>query len=399
MNILFLGYWDVQDPLTTATIFPHLKILSAMPQVVQLVFANTQRLPLPDKAAEALTTTGAIYEPLYSKNLPINLLNKFWDFVHFPRKLSQLVGQYKIDLIIGRGAPAGALAYLTWKMTRTSFIVESLEPHAEYMVESGIWNRYDPRYIYQKRWEKKLLVHAVGLMPVAENFRNKLIKEGVNPVKVRTAPCAVNMADYQFDRNLRSLVRKEINIDQEVIVGIYVGKFGGIYYENEAFHIFLAAMKFFGPNFHLIILSGNRKEDVRSKLESVAFPSDRAFIDKVPPTEVNKYLCAADFAFSTIKPAISRKCCSPIKNGEYWANGLPILLTEGVGDDSNIIKNEGGGALFNLDNPNSLPKALAKIKRIISKDNYRAGIVKLAEKHRSFNAVKEAYEYFLESEG
>jgi hypothetical protein len=62
---------------------------------------------------------------------------------------------------------------------------------------------------------------------------------------------------------------------------------------------------------------------------------------------VKDYLSAADFAFATIKSTPIRLYCCPVKNGEYWASGLPILLEDGIGDDSDIIKSEGGGIILN----------------------------------------------------
>ena len=64
--------------------------------------------------------------------------------------------------------------------------------------------------------------------------------------------------------------------------------------------------------------------------------------------------------FVIIKPAPCRLSCSAIKIGEYWANGLPVLLTPSVGDDSAIIAAENGGTVFDLSQPGSVPAALMK---------------------------------------
>jgi hypothetical protein len=78
------------------------------------------------------------------------LLGKILDFIKIPNKLKQYCTDYQIDKIIARGSPAGALAYLTWKKIKVPFIVESFEPHADYMLESGVWRKRDLRYVYQK---------------------------------------------------------------------------------------------------------------------------------------------------------------------------------------------------------------------------------------------------------
>lgn len=91
------------------------------------------------------------------------------------------------------------------------------------------------------------------------------------------------------------------------------------------------------------------------------------FVTKPVHLEVLDYLSAADFTFATVKSAPCRLFCSAIKIGEYWASGLPILPTPGVGDDSAISEAEGGGAVFGLTDASSLPCALSHISTLLAR--------------------------------
>lgn len=336
-----------------------------------------------------------VFRPLNSRtNRPL-LINKVDDFVRFPRKLAELVRQHRIDTIIGRGVMAGALAYQTSERTGVRFFVESFEPHADYMLESGVWNTYDPRFIFQRRWEEKEKKLAAGIMPVAENYRRKLIEEGVAAEKILTVSCFVNLVTFAFNQDDRQRLRKQLSIPNDAVLGIYVGKFGDIYYDTEAFDIFQRAAQHFAGRFRLVVLTPNQPEQVWEKLQRVGFTQATAFVTKAPHQEVPSYLSAADFAFATIKPAKCRQYCSPVKVGEYWANGLPVLLTEGVGDDSDIIKVEGGGAVFNLDSPGDVEQALSCIEHQISQHNYRKQVQQLAQRHRSIVQAERAYKKFF----
>lgn len=398
MRILFIGFWGVNDPLTTSTTMPNLQILQGISKVELIVLATVERSENEDMHFRPpFTNSKIVFKPLVSRSNQPLLFNKVDDFLRFPRELADLVNEYKIDTIIGRGVMAGALAYQTSKKTGVRFFVESFEPHADYMLESGVWKSYDPRYIFQRRWEEKEKKLAEGIMPVAENYRRKLIEEGVPAKKIMTVSCFVNLDTFAFNLKDRDNMRQKLGFQDDEVVGIYVGKFGDIYYDAEAFDLFKTASNYFLGRFRLIILTPNPIEVVKAKLKQVGLNETNTFVTKAPHHEVPSYLSAADFAFAPIKPAKCRQYCSPVKVGEYWASGLPVILTEGVGDDSKIIQEEGGGAIFNLERRNSVEEAVQQIDRLIHMTGYRGQVRQIAEKHRSIQQAKKAYAKFFGS--
>ncbi|MBD2721802.1 glycosyltransferase [Hymenobacter armeniacus] len=399
MRILFLSYWGLNDGLTSSTVFPHLRLLQERENVSAIRLVTVERGA--DAQAELTFDPGfapakITFEPLRSRPGRNVILNKIEDFTRFPGELVRQVKEFKPDFILARGAPAGALAYLVWQKTKMPFYVESFEPHADYMLESGVWRAYDPRYLFQRHWEKRQKQLALGLMPVAENYRQQLIKEGVRAERIVTVPCSVNAEAFAPNAEAGQRVRQRLGYTApEALVGIYVGKFGDIYYDQEAFDLFRSAADHFGPGFRLIILTPNAEANVRRKLAAVGLGPDRVFVTKAPHNEVPDYLSAADFAFAPIRPAPCRLFCSAIKIGEYWASGLPVLVTTGVGDDSAIMEAEGGGAVFDLSQPGSVPAALTRLDALLREPDYRTRIRGLAVRHRSINRAREAYAQLL----
>ena len=398
MRILFLSYWGIHDDLTTSTVLPHLRLLQERPDVTAVRLVTIERgeevqakpVFLPDFEASKIS-----FEPLCSKSAGNVMLNKIEDFTRFPKELVKQVAKFEPDFILARGAPAGALAYLVWQKIKLPFYVESFEPHADYMLESGVWGRYDPRYLFQRHWEKRQKQQARGLMPVAENYRQQLIREGVPAGSIITVPCSVSLPAFIPDPVRRTEVRARLRFPVQAVVGVYVGKFGDIYYDQEAYDLFRAAAEHFGPSFRLIVLTPNPLDDVRQKLAAVGLGEGRSFVTKAPHHEVPAYLAAADFAFAPIRPAPCRLFCSAIKVGEYWASGLPVVLTEGVGDDSEIIRREGGGVVFDLTHPASVPAAMQQVADIMQQPGYRQQIIGLAARHRSVQRAAQAYETFF----
>ncbi len=378
--------------MTIATAFPSLEVLAKKVEVEKIILTTVEREGQVPSILKFNFTHNQkiIFEPLYSKNKVFNLLNKIYDFIYFPKNIKRLVSGYKVDKVISRGAPAGALVYLALKNTGVPYFVESFEPHADYMLESGVWKRYDPRYYFQKKWEEAIKQFANGLMPVSKKFEFKLINDGIASSRIYTVPVPVDLIKFQHNLNARYELRFNLKFNSNDVVGIYVGKFGGLYYDEEAFLIFKKAFDYFKFSFKLIVLTPNPYEEVLEKFKSIGVFEKQIYIGKVPHNEVPKYLSASDFAFSFMRSTKNLAFASPTKNGEYWANGLPILISEGVGDDSDIIKNEGGGAIIDRSFLN-IESAFDQIQIILNDENHKSKLRGMAERYRSIDYVVSAY--------
>ncbi|MBI3233842.1 MAG: glycosyltransferase [Bacteroidetes bacterium] len=390
MKLLFLSYWGVNEGLSAATVIPHLKILSEIDKIEKIVFCSIER-NLEEVHSTNFQISKVLHVPLRSKSRGNVFLTKTMDFFSMPKAIIKLCNVHRIDKIICRSPLAGALAYLVSRKMNIPFVVESFEPHAQSMIESGVWTVYDPRYWIELFFEKQQLKKAAKIFPVSHHFKSRLIEWGVDSKKIIVMPCCVSMANFGFDNEKRALRRRELWFDSNCQVGIYVGKYGGIYYDDEAFELYKFAFNFFDSNFRLIILTEQNHEAIRSKLSKRGIDMTRVVVIKTNHNQVNEYLSASDFAFSTIKPVPSRLYCSPIKNGEYWANGLPILTEQGIGDDSDIIQFEGGGVILERENVLS---SFNRLKDILAKGRgaNATAIERIASKHRSMEIVRKIYE-------
>lgn len=384
MNILFLGYWGFNEGLTQATILPHLKILSGFKNVENIYFCSIERTEDTDFDIDIPKVQ---HIPLYSVKSKIPLLDKIQDFTLFPKQIIELCNTYAVDKIICRGAPAGALGYLIWKKTKLPYYVESYEPHAQYMLESNVWKKWDPRYLLQKRWESKQNKTASALMPVAENYKDELIKKGVNPIKIDTIPCCVDLDKFGRNNIERDIKRAALGFNTNHIVFIYVGKFGGLYVDEEACLIFSEILEKI-PDSRFIILTTSDKKDLKNNLKKNSIDTAYFQITSCNHKDVPNFLSASDFALALYKQGESKKYLSPIKVGEYWANGLPVIIPDGIGDDTEIIKNEGGGIVLKDYSKKSILEGLSNINLL---QNEQQKCTELSKKYRGFKIVKSVY--------
>ena len=388
VRLLYLSYWSASDGLTRSTVLPHLQVLRQSPDIELLAFTSVERTAGAGRDAE-VERLGVVHEPLHARQGGINLISRALDFVSLPRGIARICRQHGITRILARGAPAGALAHLMQKHMPVPYAVESFEPHARYMLESGVWSSLDPRYLFQSHWERCVKSEATTLLPVAEAYRAALINEGLAADQIVTLPCTVDSARFQFDPGGRRQARADLGIPSDAIVGIYVGKFGGIYYDAEAFAVF-ARFATHMPSFRMIVLTPMDLDSVAALARTAGYPAGRLTLLSVPHEAVARYLSAADVGFATVRMAPSRRFCSPVKVGEYLASGLPVVITDGIGDDSEHIRDNDAGAVIDL-TPRRTDEGIETIGRILAEPGHRERIARLAHRFRSRALVAEAY--------
>jgi glycosyltransferase involved in cell wall biosynthesis len=389
VRLLYLSYWDVDDGLTHATVYPHLEVLAASARLELILFVSVERGAV-GRFDPELARRGVRHAPLQASSFGPDLLCRALDFVKFPAALARLCRENGITRILARGANAGSLAHLTQRHVSIPYAVESFEPHATYMLESKVWARWDPRYIFQKRWEDAQKREATELLPVTDAYRAALIADGVADERVVMLPCTVDTDRFRFDAGARQQVRDELRAPPQAIVGIYVGKFGGIYYDKEAFEVF-ARFASDLASFRMVVLTPTDRGEVMALAKSAGFPVDRLSIASVSHHDVPRYLCAADVGFATVRMAPSRRALSLVKVGEYLACGLPIVITEGVGDDSDMVRDHDAGAVLDL-TAGKVEVAVDHIRHLLAEPGHRARIAMLASQFRSRRRVTAAYE-------
>ena len=393
LNLLYLSFWGLQDGLTTSTILPHLRILQTFENIKSITVCTIERdghqPDIPSGYDDKVN-----FIPLLKKRYKSTYLSKMTEFTELPKAIHKICIQKGINHILARGVNAGGIALNVHKKSNIPFTVESFEPHSDYMLESNAWKRYGLKYLFGNKWERDQQKMCKHIITVSENYRKRLIVEGVPIEKIFTIPCCVDLDRFNHSEISRKKVREKLGIADTTMVAVYVGKFGDIYYDKEAFSIIKCAFDYFGKDFYFIILSPQAKENIRLALEEKGIPASNFYIDCVPHEVIPEFLSAADFAISFVKPANCRKYCSPIKDGEYWAAGLPILMTENIGDDSDIVKtNPKSGYVFSPD----FTDIIVGFKHVeqILQSNFRHEIVavnrEIARKYREFSIAEDVY--------
>lgn len=386
VRVLYISYWGAGDALTEATVLPNLAIIR--PYTSELYLATIER----KKGRMTTLPDWVVHVPFRTLSWLPRFLEKTLDIILFSSRLIALARRRDFDIVICRGSMAAIFAIVLHKVLRLPFLVESFEPHAEYMLEGETWTRQSVEYKFQKWIENRAIKSASFLMPVSYCYADHLVQQGTASERVIVMPCCVDINKFRFDSQARTDIRRQLDIPDETVVGIYVGKFGSLYLKEEAFALFKETNDYFKGSFFLIVLSPLDCREIERSLHLVGFPATRFYAAMVENSAVPSYLSAADFSFSLAKSMPSMRYLSPVKNGEYWANGLPILLSKSVGDDERIIRETKAGAVFDRSHE-SISSPLAIIQEIMAHGRVAlaAKLSGLAVQYRGFGIIEERY--------
>lgn len=390
-NILVLTYWDFNDALVQTYTLPYLYIIANLlpPR------SNIYLVTLNKKTIKHSFHHDKI-KILSFKYYPFSMYAFFYyAYVLFYLFLFSLMK--RIHFIHAWCTPAGTFAYILSRLTFKPLIIDSYEPHAEAMVECNEWKPNSLPFKLLHYFEKKMTHHAKYLIATTEGMIKEYATQKFNysPQKNNwfVKPACVDFHLFQPNEKERISWRKKMKIENKII-GIYIGKFGGIYWEDEFFLWLNIAQQYWKEQFYFILLSSHSKEYIDKKCKQYSVPTNQILHLFVPHAQVHQYLNIADYAISPIKPVYTKKFCSPIKDAEYWSMGLPIVITKNISDDSDIIKKYSIGYVLNNLTISEYENAVMAIDRLLNsntKDQLYKKIRLIAEKYRNFEIADNIY--------
>lgn len=387
-NILVLTYWSFKDALIQTYTLPYVhQIADTIADENKIILLTLEKeaentFPLNKK----IRVVGWLYKPLGIKAA--------WMWTKYIFKLVRIIRKEKIDTIHAWCTPAGMIGYILSVLTGKELIIDSFEPHAETMVENGEWKKDSFAFKLLFRFEKLQAHRTKHLISISSKMCDYAKeKYDLNNKTLFIKPACVNLQLFS-EKNIKNpeLV-KNLGLENKIVC-VYAGKFGGIYLEKEAFDFFKSAENFWGDKFIALILTSNTEEEIEKYRVQSSLKKTSVIRLFIPHAEIANYIGLGDFAFTPVKPIPTKQYCSPIKNGEYWALGLPVVITKNISDDSDIINENGiGYVLEQLDETEYL-KAVHVIDSLLknsSREILYAKIRNIAETKRNFSISRNIY--------
>jgi len=396
-NILILTQWSFNDALVQTYTLPYVDIIRKIVSSDRKIFVVTSEQTSIALSPAEVQSINTGWEKR-NMELVVQPYRRFgWRKlvagISGLYKLFRLIQKNKISVIHAFCTPAGSLGYILCKLTSTRLLIDSYEPHAEAMVENGTWKKSSFAFRILFFLEKKLTKKAEHLIATTGEMMDYAKRKfGIYPRSFFVKPACVNM-DQFYPRAKDATLLKELNLESK-LVGVYAGKLGGIYLREEVFDFIKACYDFWGDRFRFLFLSRTTKEEIETETKRTGIPSQVIINRFVFHEEIPRYMSLGDFALNPVKPVPTKRYCTPIKDGEYWAMGLPVAISPNISDDSDIIEKEKIGVVVDFRDRIGRNEAVKRMGLLLDdsrKNELSSRIQKVAEKYRSFEIAKKIY--------
>lgn len=396
-NVLVVTFWSFKDALVQTYTLPYVNIIRQKLPPGSKIFIVTfeqQRVALTESeldqknkefAKENIQLVAFPYTKFGVKKL-VAALGHLYSMI-------KLIKKEKVKTIHAFGPNAGSFGYLLSKITGKELIIDSFEPHAEAMVENGTWKHNRGAHLILSRFEKWQAKRAKHLIATSSGMFDYSIKTyGFKPESFFVKPACVD-TNLFFPRKKNETLVRSLGLENKIIC-VYAGKLGGIYLNDEVFDFFKVCYDHWGESFRCVMVTNAERKEIDKQLERVGVPSEIVFSKFVFHSEVPEYLSLGDFAINPVKPVPTKRYCTSVKDGEYWAMGLPVVITPNISDDSDIIKQNNIGVVLESLDANGYSKAVSEIDSMIrkgDKEDIQRSINFIAKKYRSYDIADGVY--------
>lgn len=277
-------------------------------------------------------------------------------------------------LVHARSYVATAIGATAAVLARRPYVFDMRGFLGEEYVDAGYWSPGDPRSRALRLAEKVLLRGAAHIVVLTRTALQRLRGDplyrpwaGRRPVSV--IPCAVDLARFQPGQ--RRAGRPTLIYSGSLAIG----------YDLEAMLRLFGYARELRPE--LEFLFATRSDHARIRTAANAMLGDgvanvrtvAASFDEMP-----ELLGRAHAAIILSRRVISKTGSSPIKVAEYLACGLPVIVSEGLGDSDTLVREHRAGHVVPTLGDNDLREGAAALVILLDDVGARARARALAER-------------------
>ncbi len=400
-NTLILAYYSIKDPVFQGAVLPYFIDFPNKDLHFTLVTYEHSNYKLTANEISSLSTY------LNSHNISwlrlswnsgkLKLVKKLYDMFRSIVILRGVILKKKCEYIYSEGFPGAIIGHYLTLLTKAKHLIHTFEPHANYMLESGVWTRNSWEFLLLKKLEKKIALRASHIFTATNGMINVIESWGVDRRRLHRVPSCIDLERFKFDNDSRLKIRQEMGLSKTDLLVVYLGKIGGMYMDEEIFEFYKLLSESKSLRCKFLFVTPQPIKLFEKRIEMNGLDKSLISIINVTHKEVPSYLSASDFGFVAVRQRPSKVFCSPIKTGEYMACGLPVIVPKGISDDFYVMKELGIAIVLERPSHEGYEKVREELEEFWASktESTRVECRKYAKENRNVAKAKELYERIM----
>ncbi len=398
MNVLYLTYDGLTDPLGQSQVLPYVVGLSKKGLNFTLIsFEKKEAFKLNKNTIKNIVAENGIHWKAlqYTKKPPF--ISTLFDIYQLKKTVKLEIKTNNIKLIHCRSYITAIVGLWAKRKYNVPYIFDMRGFWADERLDGGIWSKkswiQNKAYNYFKRKEKEFLQHSAHNISLTYNGTEeieswKLKKQ--SPIAV--IPCCADEKLFNDNNEVRDC-RADLGVAKDAFVLSYLGSIGTWYMLDEMLDFF-KELQVIKPNSKFLFITKDDKDDILKVAVQKGIDSASIIVISANRNEVPAYIKASNFSIFFIKPFYSKKASSPTKMGEIMNMGVPIVCNTGVGDVDIIMKDVMPDFLVNSFDKSAYNKVLTKMFESSKGYNSNALIEKSNDYYSLSKGIEKYYQVY-----
>lgn len=306
----------------------------------------------------------------------------FFNLYNDVKYIKKIVNSEKVNIIHCRSLFPGiiGLYFKLRSLGRMKLVYDNRGLRILEEIETGHWKNQGIKVKILSMIEKRIMQASDSIVVVSEFFKSYLLSHYINlrlENKIKVIPNRTRIHKQSGSINIKNSVP---------IVCVYSGSAVKWQSLEELERIIKTGITVFN-NINFLILTYHVDE-----FENIFSPKNRLqaniLIKKVNQNNVYNELLNGNFGLLIRKNDLINNVSSPLKFAEYLSAGLPVLISEGVGDTEKVVENNRVGIIIRN---NDYEQALKEMKNLLEDPEVYLRCRKLAEKEYDIETSFEQY--------
>lgn len=387
MNVLYLSYTGLAEPLGQSQILGYLRGLSGQHQVTLVTFEKPadRADAITMKALRACCAEHGIRWVARRYHHRPRLSATVFDLVVMSWTALRQARAGKSELVHARGYIPAFAALLLKRGFGLAFIFDMRAFWPEEMVTAGRLERNSLLFRLLGWGERLCLRQADAVVSLTHAAVEHLKREhggGLAHTRFAVIPTCVDLDRFRREPAQRAAGPPAIGSIGSVLSG---------WFRLDWLMAFFRACTRTWPDARFRVVTRDAPAGIAAAAGRAGIGSERLVVEARTPSEMPQALAALDAVAMFFAPAISEIARCPTRMGEALASGLPIIANSGVGDVSEIIRRHNVGVLVEDASAPSMRRAAGELRRLLDDPELPARCRKAAETWFSLAAGVEAY--------